>query len=277
MRKQTNNEKKNMPLESRKIMFFDIDGTLVESGKDTIDEDVLAAIQKARKYGHLMFINTGRTLSNLSEYLLTAGFDGYICACGTYIILDGDTILYHHTPDEVCRLVKEMSAKHDLDIIYESWHGIYFDPGELKTAAGAGLASELSGLYRVFKYIPDEGFNFDKFITWNREGSDLKGFIDSVSAHYDYIDRGNGFSEFVPKGFSKATGIQFVLDRLGLDIKDAHAVGDSTNDLPMLTCVPHSIAMGNSDPKSLFDMVEYVTTDIDKNGIINALTHYGFI
>ena len=52
MRKQTNNEKKNMPLESRKIMFFDIDGTLVESGKDTIDEDVLAAIQKARKNGH---------------------------------------------------------------------------------------------------------------------------------------------------------------------------------------------------------------------------------
>ena len=40
--------------------------------------------------------------------------------------------------------------------------------------------------------------------------------------------------------------------------------------------VKHSIAMGNSTP-ALFDLVEYITTDIDKDGIFNALKHYKLI
>lgn len=261
----------------RKVMFFDIDGTLLASGQEVIDEDVLAAIQEARKNGHLMFINTGRTVANLSEYLLNAGFDGYVCACGTHILINGETVFYHHTPDEVCELVIKSAKENAFDIFYESYHGIYYDADDIVTDEAKHLAADLDTLDLLFKSVPAENFNFDKFVTWNRKGVDLEKFDAALSEYYDRIDRQAGFNEFVPKGFSKATGIQFILDEFGLDISQAHAVGDSTNDLPMLEYVPHSIAMGNSDPKSLFEKVEYVTTDIDKNGIINALKHYGFI
>ena len=260
----------------RKVMFFDIDGTLVREGAEKIDADVLDAIQTARLNGHLMFINTGRTMANMTEALLNAGFDGFVCACGSYIMIDGKRVLYHHTPDDVCALVRPLAENCDLDIIFESWHGIYYDHSKLKAEASKKLADTLEGRYVLFKFVP-EGLNFDKFITWDRPGCDLKRFINELSPYYDYVDRGHGFSEFVPAGFSKATGIRFVLDRFGLPLENSYACGDSTNDLTMLRYVKHSIAMGNSSPRSLFDEVEYVTSPIDKGGIIEALCHYGFI
>ena len=46
---------------NRKILFFDIDGTLVTAPPCTVPESTVQAITQARKNGHLCFINTGRT------------------------------------------------------------------------------------------------------------------------------------------------------------------------------------------------------------------------
>ena len=37
-----------------------------------------------------------------------------------------------------------------------------------------------------------------------------------------------------------------------------------------------AVAMGNSNP-ILFDKVTYITTDVDKDGVANALKHFGLI
>ncbi len=84
------------------------------------------------------------------------------------------------------------------------------------------------------------------------------------------------FYEIVPKGFSKASGIEFLINELNIPFENTYAIGDSTNDLPMLKYVKNSIAMGNSNPL-LFDLVSYVTTDIEEDGIYKALKHYSLI
>ena len=43
-------------------------------------------------------------------------------------------------------------------------------------------------------------------------------------------------------------------------------IGDSQNDLPMLTHVPNSIAMGNSEPE-VMKACSYVTSPVDQDGI----------
>lgn len=50
-----------------------------------------------------------------------------------------------------------------------------------------------------------------------------------------FIDRGNGFYEVVPMGYSKASGMQFLMDHFAIAKEDTIAIGDSTNDLPMLS------------------------------------------
>ena len=76
---------------------------------------------------------------------------------------------------------------------------------------------------------------------------------------------------------SKATGLNYVLDYYRIDKKDAYAFGDSNNDLPMLTALTNSVAMGNASPATLFDKVSYVTKCASEDGIRLALEHFGFI
>ena len=82
--------------------------------------------------------------------------------------------------------------------------------------------------------------------------------------------------EIVPKGCSKATGIQRLMDYYNVPLEDCYAVGDSTNDLSMLEFVPNSIAMGNS-MKEILPYCAYQTADLEDDGIEKALKHYGII
>ena len=71
---------------TRKILFFDIDGTLItDDGKRYFPDSAKEAIQKARENGHLALINTGRVFCNVTEEIRSAGFDGFVCGCGTHL------------------------------------------------------------------------------------------------------------------------------------------------------------------------------------------------
>ena len=67
-----------------------------------------------------------------------------------------------------------------------------------------------------------------------------------LSKWFSIIDRGNGMREAVPANHSKATAIQYLCDHFQIPLENCYAIGDSTNDLPMLEYVPHAIAMGVS-------------------------------
>ncbi len=77
----------------RKIIFFDIDGTILDEEKNKIPESALEAIRKLKENCHLAIINTGRTKVILPELIKNSGFNGYICGCGTYIECDGQVLL----------------------------------------------------------------------------------------------------------------------------------------------------------------------------------------
>ena len=52
--------------------------------------------------------------------------------------------------------------------------------------------------------------------------------------------------------------------------------GDGHNDIPMLRMCPYSVAMGNAI-EEVKENAAYVTTDIDDDGIYNALKHFQII
>ena len=59
-------------------------------------------------------------------------------------------------------------------------------------------------------------------------------------------------------------------------MKDSISVGDGFNDVKMLEGASLSIAMGNS-PKEIKDISDFVTDDIYKDGVYNALKHFNLI
>lgn len=259
------------------IVFFDIDGTLLATGEKKITKSAAAAIRAAQKNGHVMFINTGRCYGFISDEIKNFGFDGFILGCGTQIIYQGNEIFYAPNQKAVSNRIWNLAKQYGLDIVFEEKDYFYLQMNALRNPQSIRHMSHVfDDNYRAICELP-ETFPFDKFVTWNNEDSKLDQFVKAVSNEFEYIHRSDVFSEFVPRGYSKSTGIEFVLQNLGLKKENTIAIGDSSNDIPMLSYVPHSVAMGNSEPKSLFEQVEFVTKDINEDGIEYALQHYGLI
>lgn len=261
----------------KKIIFFDIDGTIVTEDTHIIPQTTIQAIKKARENGHLTFINTGRTFFNVTEDIRSIGFDGYVCGCGTYIYYNDEPLLAKSISKETCFEIAKKLRQYEINGIFEGTNSIFFD--QTRPALGElGKMKDRFGLqgFDVSKSWDDPDLNFDKFVVWINEKSNFEAFCSYISKAFDYIDRGNNFGEVVPKGFSKASGIKFLQEYFDIPLENCYAIGDSSNDLPMLEYVPNSIAMGNSTP-FLFDLVSFVTKDITDGGIAHALSYFEII
>lgn len=261
----------------KKMIFFDIDGTISSEQTGEIPESAIRAIQKARANGHLAFLNTGRTLFSIEKKYTEIGFDGYICGCGTDIYIDGKCIYRCEQPEGRCREIMEMARKTKVTAVYESSEAVFFDRTLPKHDIVDTLVKKfgLSGR-NIPETIDGDEIPFEKFCFWVSEEADFQAFHDYIVQYFECIDRGGDMYELMPNGVSKATGIQRVMDYYDIPLENCYAIGDSTNDLSMLKFVPNSIAMGNS-MKEILPYCAYQTDTVENDGLEKALQHYGII
>ena len=85
-----------------------------------------------------------------------------------------------------------------------------------------------------------------------------------------------GAVDIVPKGISKAKGIDEMLRHWGVSLEESLAIGDGENDVDMLRHCAIGVAMGNA-ANITKEAADYVTDDIDEDGLYNALKHFELI
>lgn len=276
---------------ARKILFFDIDGTLITNDSRRLFPDsAKRAIRMARERGHLAFINSGRVFVNIDDFIREAGFDGYVCGCGTYIIAQGRELLHHQIPQERCRAIARKARECQMLAIYEhtfhtGYDGALFETGNTEAACPE---EDMSGWKEILDYfrsmkrkliddIESPEFCFDKFAAWYSAGNQrVAEFKEYVGRDFNCIQREGNFLEVVPKGFSKATGIQRLLEYYHISVSDAYVFGDSNNDLEMLQYVPNSIAMGGCTPE-VEAVAAYRTAGVMEDGLYHAMKYFEVI
>lgn len=263
---------------NKNIIFFDIDGTLVSEKTHTVSDSAKKALKMAKEKGNLIFINTGRPVSEIDDELRSLDFDGYVCGCGTYIEYEGKVLFYKCLGEELSKKVASEVKRLKIDAILEGRKDIYYDREEnIKSSDVKRILKEHKriGFYKGALW-DDPHINIDKFVVWYEKQEQFDQLHKEFLDKFDFIHRDEKFYEIVPKGFSKASGIRDVIKLLDIKKENTYAIGDSTNDLEMLQFSGHSIAMGNSN-KKLFDVCSYITDDIEEDGIYNALKHYNLI
>ena len=77
-------------------------------------------------------------------------------------------------------------------------------------------------------------------------------------------------------GVDKGDAIVRVAEKLGVPLESTYAFGDGINDMCMLRKAGHGIAMGNAVAETKA-VAEYVTDDINSDGVYKGLAHYGLI
>lgn len=262
---------------NKKILFFDIDGTLITKDTFQVPESTKVALDCAKEKGHLLYVNTGRPISIVNKTIKNLGFHGYVCGCGTYIQSQGEVLLSHSIEATECRRIIELLRSCRIDAVLEGHKDLYFDLHDGLTAKMRQMKEFFTSHGVGIRHNWDhEGLTFDKFYCIQCEDSDWERFVAEMESGYDIIDRGEQSAEIIPRGHSKATGIEFLLRHHGLSLEDCFAFGDSSNDLPMLSYVPNSIAMGESD-QIVYDVASFITKDIEEDGIAHAMGHFGII
>ncbi len=275
-------QKKLMLNKPKSLLFFDVDGTLIDEESHVFIESAKEALLKAKENGHMVFINSGRTWVFIEQRLKDMGFDGYLCGCGTNVFIQGREMFHHTMKPEICRELPMQLSKWGILAVMEGYEHMYYDRETIEIP----VIKETTKLcYKtgpdVLRYFDDPDISFDKFIALCDENSQMDKMKAYLGESYQFIDRGpmtkdHWLYEIVPAGYTKGTAIEYTAKTLGVPMDLCYVFGDSSNDMPMFDVAKNSIAMGNA-PDSIKAAASYVTKPIREDGIYHAMKHFGFI
>ena len=276
---------------SRKIIFLDVDGTLVDyEGK--LPDSAARAVQQARANGHRVYICTGRSRAEVYPYLWDIGLDGMIGGNGSYVEDGGEVVMHQMMTGAQCRRVVDWLHERGLPFYLESNSGLY---ASTDFATGAAEAvreysrrkNGEAGVMTVQDAFPDMIYNGNLY----REDVNKISFV--LHSYQDYLDAaaafpdlkagtwgGSGetalFGDLGVKDITKAHAIDVLLAHLGAERADTIAFGDAKVDIPMLEYCAYGVAMGNGGDE-IRAMADLVTDDVEHDGLWNAFRKLGLL
>ena len=259
------------------VIFFDIDGTLMDEKSQILPQSAADAIAALVEKGHIPVVNTGRPYTHIDPRVRALPFAGWICAGGQQVRLGERWLKNETVPMEWMPKIIEAVRRNNLQVVYEAEGGFYLDGAYSDKHPEIAIQSALIRSIGCYVRDVEEGLDHPvvKFCTFDIPGSDRGAFIEAVKQWFDPIDR-RGMAEFLIKGNSKAAGLQLVLDAIGCPLADTMAFGDSGNDLPMLKAVGTAVCMGNGVEEAK-QAAHFVTKSVMEDGIDYALRHFGLL
>ncbi len=265
----------------QKIVFFDIDGTLV-GPSDTITPSALRTIQALHKRGVKTAIATGRSgleMDWFKENHPVELFDILIYGNGTQIEMDGKMISKQYiNPKEVADII-QVARRHD--IVY----GVLDDKTIRISAQNHPLLdSFMDGAFAGMAELHDPDYHlthniYSGFLLTDMRQAPLFDPVINQCEVVQGIKVGGGVGnhlDFWRKDVTKATAIHQVVELLGSSMEYVYAVGDGFNDIQMLEEAGVGIAMGNAHP-DVQKYADFVTRPYYQDGIEYAMQHFGLI
>lgn len=258
--------------------FFDIDGTLTSFVTHSIPESTIEALHALQARGVRIFICTGRAPSHMGVVLDTmpVDFDGIVGMNGQYCFDDHGFLESKSLDrDDVATITRWLDEHPDVVANYCEKDYVYFNQvTESMRATWRQLGKTAPEVHVDDPHARTpvhETFQISPYIDAALE-AELIGRCRNIAGvrwHPDFVD-------LIPADGGKPEGMKRFLRHYGLTAAQAIAFGDGGNDVTMLAYAGIGVAMGNaSEPAKR--AADYVTDDVDHDGIMNALRHFGVL
>lgn len=266
-----------------KILFSDLDGTMLNTDKK-ITEENLSAVSQALSAGHKIVINTGRPLSACLNHIQELGLERegcYAVTCNGGVIYDCYTgkVLFQKTiPLEYVRHIFKETAQ----------RGIHCHTYSSEYVLAERMTPELQFYTDIthapYKIIPDLLDQLveepAKVIAINMSGNrqiledyrqDIKEWSDDKLSIFFSSD---WYLEHVPYGVSKGAAINHLCSYLNIPLSSTVAVGDEENDISMLHTAKIGVAMANAGLR-VKACADYITqNDCDHSGVAEVIHRF---
>lgn len=254
-----------------KIIFFDIDGTLIDMGKKKITDKTLETLHRLQEKSIRICLATGRSPVSLPK-LENISFDAYLTFNGSLCYTDTQTVFSNPIPyTDVWRIIENAA--------------ILGRPVSVATRdciAANGLDADLAEYYSFahleLTVAPDfeqtahqEVFQVMLRCREEDHPAILSGVCNAkITAWWDRA------VDIIPANGGKGMGIQKILDYYGLDKCEALAFGDGNNDIEMLQAVGTGVAMENASP-ALKAVADEICGHVAEDGIYHYCLNHGLI
>lgn len=259
-----------------KLFVTDMDGTLLNS-KHEISAGNKHAIKRAVEAGVVFTIATGRMYASTLPYAKELELDVPIITYnGALIKTAAGKELYASYLDEA--LVKELldfgqeqglyTHLYSDDVLYfreNEEHAQYYQKmcGVDGIAVGDDIYSHTSKVPKML-IIGDTPEEADAVVELVRRS--FGGRIEAMKSSPLYV-------ELIKPGVNKATAIAKLAEILEIPSEAVLAIGDSSNDVTMLSAAAISVAMGNAN-KEAKEAARYMVTDNEHDGVAEALERF---
>ncbi|GAA0293866.1 hypothetical protein GGQ92_000071 [Gracilibacillus halotolerans] len=254
-----------------KIVFLDIDGTLLDHNKN-IPASAKQAINKLKANGVTVAISTGRAPFMFQEILDELDIHSYVSINGQYVVHENKVIYANPIEMDQLERLTAFSTDKQHPVIYQSASDMksnVADHPHIKTGMNSLKREFPLQESNYYKHLPiyqvllfneqeeqtiyEKEFPSLRFVRWHQFSCDV-----------------------MPVNGSKANGIEQFIKNSDFELEDTYAFGDGLNDLEMLQKVQVGVAMGNSVPE-VKEIADYVTEDVAEDGLAKGLEKIGLI
>ena len=258
-------------MDELRIVFFDIDGTLIDMERKEISEKTLEALRRLKERGVLLCLATGRGPLTLPR-CEGVEFDAFLTFNGSYCFNREKTIFSNPLPGEDVRtLIRNAAAL-----------GRPVSIATRDRMAANGRDQDLVDYYAFAKREVEVAPDFDR-----AAGEEVyQVMLGCRKADYPLLLRGtrrakiaawwDRAADIIPADGGKGVGIGKILAFYQLDRAQALAFGDGDNDIEMLQAVGRGIAMGNAS-QGLKAVADDVCGPVAQDGIYHYCLAHGYI
>lgn len=266
-----------------KLIFFDVDGTLMTS-KNYLPRSTKQAIQKLQENGHIPVISTGRPPAMLAPVAEELKIKSYISLNGQHIVAEGNTIYSNALPTEALeQLIKTSYKQGDRtflltadQVIGNTFMSEMMDPDFLTYVYTHLSKVPTEVTLELFKHMTEKPLERERYemedvlMAFVNTAEENDAFYQQNFPELHFTRATPLVSEAIMKGSHKAAGMKHISNYFGFSLEDSIAFGDSLNDLEMLEFAETGVAMGNGR-KELKEVADYITADVEEAGIYKGL------
>ena len=271
-----------------KIIFIDVDGTLVDYD-NVLPDSAVAAIRN----GHKVYISTGRSRAEVYQEIWDIGLDGMIGGNGSYVEDNGQVVMHQLITPEQSRRIVDWLHERKLEFYLESNNGLFASEnfetrGEpVMQEYSARKGQEGADKLTVRQAFPEMIFGGELYRDdLNKVSFILESYEDFLAAKEAFPDLQAGtwggagetalFGDLGVKGITKAHAIDELLKHIGGRIEDTIAFGDAKIDIPMFEYCAVGVAMGNGG-EEIKAVADFVTDAVAEDGLAHAFQRLGVI
>jgi len=266
-----------------RLLAMDMDGTVLNSEKK-ITPRTQSAIRKALAGGKEVLFATGRSPSEVREYLNTFPGMNYVLCLSGALVLDlrrGKTLAETTIPRPLAEQI--LSAADGLDAMVTLYAGddVFVERkrkgnmdyygcqcfAKLYDDCAVWVENIRDVLDRYGDHIHKANIFCHSPEEWRKADDALRG----LPLNYA-IGLPNNY-EISPQGVDKGLGLQMLCETAGIPIQQAVAVGDGGNDVAMIRAAGLGVAMGNAS-EPIKAQADAMTADCDHDGVAVVIETY---